>query len=44
MGMRILWEELFARLDSAALDGEPKRMTASFVRGPKSAPIRFKMH
>ena len=44
MEMRILWEELFARLDSVELDGEPKRMSAAFVCGPKSVPIRFKMH
>jgi cytochrome P450 len=44
MEMRILWEELFARLDSVELDGEPKRMTAAFVCGPKSVPIRFKMN
>ena len=44
MEMRILWEELFARLDFVELDGEPRRMTAAFVCGPKSVPIRFKMH
>ena len=44
MEMRILWEELFARLESVELDGQPKNMTASFVCGPKSVPIRFKMH
>jgi cytochrome P450 len=44
MEMRILWQELFARLDSVELDGEPKRMTAAFVCGPKSVPIRFKMN
>ena len=44
MEMRILWEELFARLDSVELDGAPARMTANFVCGPKSVPIRFKMH
>lgn len=44
MEMRILWEELFARLDSVELDGQPKRMTAAFVCGPKAVPIRFKMH
>jgi cytochrome P450 len=43
MEMRILWEELFARLESFELDGEPKRMVANFVCGPKSVPIRFKM-
>lgn len=44
MEMRVLWEELLARLDSVELDGTPTRMTANFVCGPKSVPIRFKMH
>ena len=44
MEMRVLWEELFARLESVELDGAPRNMTASFVCGPKSVPIRFKMH
>ena len=44
MEMRVLWEELFARLDSVELDGQPTRMTANFVCGPKSVPIRFKMN
>lgn len=44
MEMRVLWEELFARLDHVELDGEPTRMVANFVCGPKSVPIRFKMH
>jgi len=44
MEMRILWEELFARLESVELDGTPRNMSASFVCGPKSVPIRFKMH
>ena len=44
MEMRVLWEELLARLDSVELDGQPTRMTANFVCGPKSVPIRFKMH
>jgi cytochrome P450 len=44
MEMRIFWEELFARLDAVELDGEPKRMAATFVCGPKSVPVRFKMH
>lgn len=43
MEMRVLWEELLPRLESVELDGEPKRMEASFVCGPKSVPIRFKM-
>lgn len=44
MEMRILWEELLPRLESVELDGEPRRMAANFVCGPKSVPIRFKMH
>lgn len=44
MEMRVLWEELFSRLDSVELDGAPSRMVANFVCGPKSVPIRFKMH
>lgn len=44
MEMRVLWEELFARLDRVELDGQPTRMVANFVCGPKSVPIRFKMH
>ncbi len=43
MEMRILWEELLPRLASVELAGEPKRSTASFVSGPKSVPIRFRM-
>jgi cytochrome P450 len=44
MEMRILWEELLPRLESLELSGTPKRTEASFVCGPKSVPIRFKMH
>ncbi|MDR3508562.1 MAG: cytochrome P450 [Caulobacteraceae bacterium] len=44
MEMRILWEELLPRLESVELDGEPKNMEANFVCGPKSVPIRFRMH
>ncbi|WP_296595676.1 cytochrome P450 [Phenylobacterium sp.] len=44
MEMRILWEELLPRLASVELDGTPTRTAASFVCGPKSVPIRFKMH
>jgi len=43
MEMRILWEELLPRLKSVELAGEPKRMEASFVGGPKSVPIRYEM-
>jgi cytochrome P450 len=44
MEMRVLWEELLPRLEMVELDGEPRNMQASFVCGPKSVPIRFKMH
>jgi cytochrome P450 len=44
MEMRILWEELIPRLDEVALDDEPKRTEANFVCGPKTVPIRFRMH
>ncbi len=44
MEMRVLWEELLARLDHVELNGEPKRTEANFVCGPKAVPIRFKMH
>ncbi len=43
MEMRILWEELLPRLESVELAGEPKRMLANFVCGPKSVPIRYRM-
>ena len=44
MEMRILWEEFFKRVASVEMNGEPKRMAASFVCGPKSVPIRFKLN
>jgi cytochrome P450 len=44
MEMRILWEELLPRLERVELAGEPKRTEANFVCGPKTVPIRFKMH
>lgn len=42
MEMRILWEEIFARVDRVEMNGEPRRMAANFVCGPKAVPIRFK--
>jgi cytochrome P450 len=42
--MRLFWEELIPRLKHVALDGEPRRMQANFVSGPKSVPIRYEMH
>ncbi len=44
MEMRILWEEFFKRVASVEMAGEPKRMAASFVCGPKSVPIRFTLN
>jgi len=44
MEMRILWEELLPRLESIELDGAPRNTEANFVCGPKSVPVRFKMH
>jgi hypothetical protein len=44
MEMRVFWEELLPRLESVELDGKPALSEANFVCGPKSVPIRFKMH
>ncbi|HEX6860379.1 MAG TPA: cytochrome P450 [Caulobacteraceae bacterium] len=44
MEMRILFEELLNRVSSIEFAGEPRRSAASFVGGPKSLPIRFKMN
>ena len=42
--MRILFEELLSRLQSLELNGEPRRSAATFVGGPKSLPIRYRMN
>jgi cytochrome P450 len=39
--MRILFEELIARLSALELAGEPKRSASTFVGGPKTLPVRF---
>ena len=41
MEMRILWEELFKRLESVELVGKGERTISNFVCGPKHVPIRF---
>jgi cytochrome P450 len=41
MEMRILWEELFKRLQSVELAGTPARTISNFVCGPKHVPIHF---
>ena len=43
MEMRILWEELFARLKSVELAGKCERTISNFVCGPKHVPIRFQV-
>ena len=43
MEMRILWEELLPRLGSIELAGTPKRTESSFVCGPKTIPVAYKM-
>jgi cytochrome P450 len=42
--MRIFWEELLPRLESVELAGTPKLSEANFVSGPKTVPIRYRMH
>lgn len=42
--MRILWEELLPRLHQIELDGQPRNVEANFVSGPKTVPVRFRMH
>jgi cytochrome P450 len=39
--MRVFFEELFARLQSIELAGEPRRSASTFVGGPKTLPVRF---
>jgi cytochrome P450 len=41
--MRIFFEELLERLESIELAGVPRRSASTFVGGPKTVPIRFKM-
>ncbi len=40
--IRLLFEELLARVDDIALDGEPAWVKANFVSGLKRLPIRFR--
>lgn len=42
MEMQALYEELFTRLKSIELAGEPSYIKAAFVGGPKSIPVRYK--
>ena len=40
--MQAIYEELFSRLKSIELAGEPTHIRANFVGGPKSIPVRYK--
>jgi cytochrome P450 len=40
--MQAIYEELFSRLKSIELAGEPTFVRANFVGGPKSVPVRYK--
>lgn len=39
--MQIIYEELFSRIKSIELAGEPTFIRANFVGGPKSIPVRY---
>lgn len=41
MEIRAFFTELLRRLDSIELDGEPKRVQATFVSGLKTLPVRY---
>lgn len=40
--MQAIYEELFSRVKSIELAGEPSFIKANFVGGPKSIPVRYK--
>ena len=40
--MQIIYEELFSRIKSFELAGDPTFIKANFVGGPKSIPVRYK--
>jgi cytochrome P450 len=42
--MRIFFEELLPRLESIELAGVPRRSASTFVGGPKTVPVRFKLN
>ena len=42
--MRVLFEELIPKLSSAELTGEPRRSASTFVGGPKTLPMRYKLN
>lgn len=42
MEMRYLYDELFARVESIELNGEPKLVQSTFVSGLKTLPVRIR--
>ena len=40
--MQAIYEEMFSRIKSIELAGEPTYIRANFVGGPKSIPVRCK--
>ena len=43
MEMKVFFQELLARLDSIALNGESEYTATTFVGGPKHVPIRYRI-
>jgi cytochrome P450 len=41
MEVRVMFEEILARVDSVAALGEPRRVRSNFVNGIKSYPVRM---
>ena len=44
MEMRSFWEEILRRVDTVELADQPQNSVSNFVCGPKSVPVRYKMH
>lgn len=42
--MRILWETILPALESVEMAGEGQLIASEFVSGPKSVPIKYKIH
>jgi cytochrome P450 len=42
--MRIFFEELLSRLESVEIAGRPQRSASIFIGGPKTLPLRYRMH
>jgi cytochrome P450 len=44
MELRTVFRDLIPRLEEIALDGTPTSMTTTFVGGPKTLPIRYRLN